>query len=45
MLFDSGSQATEYFASFFLRKKEVVRGLKARFELAQIVVARYEHGL
>ena len=29
----------------FFRKKEVLRGLKARFELTQIVVARYEHGL
>ena len=45
MLLDGGNQAADYFTSFFPRKKEVVRGFKARFDLAQIVVAMDAHGL
>jgi hypothetical protein len=45
MPFDSCSQVSECFAGFLLRKKEVVRGREARFELAQIVAAGDEHCL
>jgi hypothetical protein len=45
MLFNGRNLVAKCFAGFFLGKKEIVRGLKARFEFAQIIVARYEHGL
>lgn len=44
MLFNCAGQVPENFACLVLGKKEIVRGLKAGFELAQIVVTGYEHG-
>jgi hypothetical protein len=45
MLFDCVSQVVAYPAGLFLGKQEIVRGLKARSELTQIVVAGNEHRL